>query len=216
MTDPDAGGSPSNEDGGTGRRTKVQRVLDERDFEELGFELERRWTAESGERLSLRELADFFNRRVLEDELEATTMQPLDSELDTIYAALTDDSVDSETQVTIRRRLEREGLDPEALSNDFVTHQAIHTYLTKSREVSSPSTGTGPDADRSLERINRLQSRVTSVVTTTLESLRDAGVLTLGEFTPYVNITIGCNDCGGQYNINELFEAGGCDCTDSQ
>jgi hypothetical protein len=61
--------------------------------------------------MSLRELAEYFNRLVLEDELAASTMQPLDSELEPIQQALVDDDVDSETRVTIQRRLERRDIN---------------------------------------------------------------------------------------------------------
>lgn len=215
MPDSDASASNADGDAGTGRRTKVQRVIDQRGFDELGYFLEQRWTKTSGERMSLRELADYVNRRVLEDELGDTTIQLLDTERDTVYRALTDDDIESETHVPIQRRLEREGIDVEELTNDFVTHQAIHTYLTKTRGVDSPETDSEPDPEGGLETINRLQSRLTDVVTKTLASLRNAGVLTLGDFTAYVNVNIVCSDCGAQYEVNELFEDGGCECDDN-
>ncbi|PYZ02995.1 hypothetical protein C8039_11790 [Halogeometricum sp. wsp3] len=52
-----------------GRRSKVQRLIDEYDLDGEGERLEDLWTANREERLSLRELAEIFNQRLLEREL---------------------------------------------------------------------------------------------------------------------------------------------------
>ncbi|MFC6771661.1 rod-determining factor RdfA, partial [Halorubrum pallidum] len=46
--------------------SKVARVIEAYDLAGLGAQLERQWTGADGDRTSLRDLADVFNRRVLE------------------------------------------------------------------------------------------------------------------------------------------------------
>ena len=49
--------------------SKVARLIDRYGLDGLGDELERRWTADGAERLSLRDCAALFNRRLLEEAL---------------------------------------------------------------------------------------------------------------------------------------------------
>lgn len=51
------------------RRGKVERLVDQCGLEDIGDELERRWTAQGEDRRSPRELADYFNRRLVEAAL---------------------------------------------------------------------------------------------------------------------------------------------------
>lgn len=50
--------------------SKVSRVVSEHKLAGLGEELEHRWIGVEAERQSLRDLADYFNHRVLEAALE--------------------------------------------------------------------------------------------------------------------------------------------------
>lgn len=212
MSDSDPPSSESGSKSGGGRRSKVERIIDEREFDDLGAELERRWTTEGDDSMSLRELADLFNRRVLADAAEAAGMQPIAGELDNFYAMLTDDDVGSETRVSVERRLDREGVDTDELTDDFVTHQAIHTYLTKYRGATKGTSDSETSVADGRTTINRLQGRVSNVVSNTLRTLGNAGAIVLGDFDVFVNVTVVCNDCGTQQEVNELLDAGGCDC----
>jgi hypothetical protein len=87
-----------------GRRSKVARLINEYDLQGLGPELEQLWTADENRR-SLRELADYFNNRLLETAVEDADMQFLDGELKNSYRLLTDDEVSSADRMRIRRRL---------------------------------------------------------------------------------------------------------------
>ena len=117
-------------------RTKVARVIREYGLEGLGARLEEAWTGVSGERRSLRDLAEEFNEAVLEAALRDAGGSPLDFEVSGTYESLQSDSNPEVTRA--RRRLEREGVAPESLERDFVTHQAIHTYLRNERDATLP------------------------------------------------------------------------------
>ena len=214
MNDSDQSDSDSDSSSGAGRRrrSKVQRIIDERGFKGFGDELERRWTTDGEDRASLRELADEFNRRILADEAKAADMQFLAGELENFYTKLTGDDVDPETQVAVERRLNREGVDTDEMTNNFVTHQAMHTYLTTYRgaSVSTPD----PEARVVDGRgtINRLQTRLSNVVSNTLQTLKTADAIVIGDSDIFVNVTVACNDCGTQKEVNALLDEGGCNC----
>lgn len=196
---------------GRGRRSKVARLLQEYDIEDLGAELERRWTAEE-DRQSLRELAAYFNQQVLERALEGADIRPLDGEVENIYRLLTDDSSGADG-TRIRRRLERDGLDVEAIEKDFVTYQAIRTYLKKHRGAEYTPDETDP-VEREITNIQQLRGRVDSVTAGKLEQLRASGHLELGTFRTLVDVRVVCEDCNTQFSAIELLERGHCNCSE--
>jgi hypothetical protein len=196
---------------GRGRRSKVARLLQEYDMTDLGAELERRWTAEE-DRQSLRELAAYFNRQILERALENADVRPLDGEVENIYRLLTDDSSGAD-RTRIRRRLERDGLDVDAIEKDFVTYQAIRTYLKKHRGAEYTPDETDP-VEREITNIQQLRGRVDSVTEGKLEQLRASGHLELGTFRTLVDVRVVCEDCNTQFSAVELLERGHCNCSE--
>jgi hypothetical protein len=51
--------------------SKVARLIEEYELEGLGADLEARWTGDDNERMSLRDLATFFNQQLLRQALIA-------------------------------------------------------------------------------------------------------------------------------------------------
>jgi len=192
---------------------KVRRVIETYSLSGLGKELAARWVGEGYERESLRALADRFNRRVLAASMGSAGLSPLDGEVDNTYRLLTDDEVSAGMETQARRRLEREGVDPDTVTDDFVSHQAVHTFLTGDLEVEPPE---GPSAADRLEgdreTIQRLQSRLEAVSNDTISRLDRAEELTIGSFSVLVDVQVFCDDCGQQSEIGELLAAGGCQC----
>lgn len=201
----------SSKSSGGGRRSKVVRLIEEYDLQGIGAELEQYWTADE-DRRSLRELADYLNRYVLEAVLDSASVQHLDGETENTYRLLTDDDISSADRTRVRRRLERDGVDVDKLEGDFVTYQAIRSYLRDHRGVEYT-----PDEPDPLERektnVQRLRGRMTSVTEGNLEQLRDSGRLTLGEFRTLSEIRVVCEDCNTQFDAVELLKRGGCDCS---
>ena len=197
---------------GRSRRTKLERIIDEYDLQELESVLVERWTADSGERWSLRELATFVNQRVLEAALRDAGEQPLEGEIENHYRLLTSEDVSAGARTEARRELERAGIDVDALQSDFVSHQAVHTYLTDRQEVSFEPRSDEDRLARGAETIRRLENRTGTVAESTVEQLRDAGVLELGEFSVLTSVTFLCEECGRQLDLDDLLEEGGCDC----
>ncbi|MGM0604664.1 MAG: rod-determining factor RdfA [Halobacteriota archaeon] len=194
--------------------TKVARLIESDGLDGRGAELERRWIGDGYDRESLRSLADRFNEWILEARMREAGLAPLDGEVSNTYRLLTDDDVSAGMRTQVRRRLERADIDIDRLHTDFVSHQAIHTYLTKTRDADRPTDSKSPEEriERDRETIQRLVSRLSAVTENTVERLESTGEIELGDVSVLVDVTILCEACGGQYSIDELLDRGGCDC----
>ena len=190
-------------------RTKVARVIREYGLEGTGKRLEEAWTGVSGERTSLRDLADEFNESVLAVALRDAGSSPLDVEVSGTYESLQSDSGPESTRA--RRRLEREGVSPESVERDFVTHQAIHTYLTTERGATLPDHD-GDAVNRKIETVEKLQGRIAAVTESAIASLAASGELDRDAYDVLVDVRAVCPECGSDYPAGELFRRGGCDC----
>ncbi|WP_327053869.1 rod-determining factor RdfA [Halomicrococcus gelatinilyticus] len=201
----------------SGPRSKVQRVIDEYELTGMGEQLEAYWTGDGEVEYSLRELADVFNRAVLRAALDRAGASPLEGEVENTYRLLTDDSVSSGVRTETRNALARDGVAVEELEDDFVTHQAVHTYLTKHRGVEYESGGDETDqVEKGAETIQRLRSRTSAVAETTLENLESTDRIALGDFDVFVDVRVLCDTCGRSYTVDDLLEDGGCACAESE
>jgi len=192
--------------------SKVARLIEKYDLgADYGSQLEERWTANGNLRESLRDLADRFNRRLLRAALDGADISTVDGEVDNFYRLLTDDNVSSGNRTEARGRLERNGINVDELERDFVTYQAIRSYLTDIRgaEYERDSTDT---ASRAEDVVGRLRSRTRSVAAQNLERLVESGDVDIGEFTTLVSVDVFCEECGTKYEFSELVESGACQC----
>lgn len=192
-------------------RSKVGRLIAEYDLDGLGAELEERWTAEGDERASLRDLAADFNRELLDARLAEAGVDAVDA--DGLYRRLTDDEVSGGVRTRAERRLEREGVDVSALRSDFVSYQAIRTYLREYRDAEYE----GPDTDRveqARESIGRLRSRTQTVAESKLERLAGSDEIGIESPRVLVDVRVLCESCGERYEVGELLDGEGCDCSE--
>jgi len=190
---------------------KIERLIREYGLDGLGDELERLWTADTDERMSLRELADHVNRRLLREALDRAGVQPVDGELENMYRLLTGEEATEGERLRIRRRLERQDVDVESLLSDFVSYQAVRTYLTEIRgAVYTRNDSKRVESD--LEHVQQLRSRTEAVTTSKLERLWSAGSLSIDDFRVIVDVSVLCEGCGVRHDIAELLEEGSCEC----
>ena len=194
-----------------GRKGKVTRVLDKYDFSTLGDELVNRWTAKNN-RMSLRQLAAYFNKQLLESRLDEKRVDMLPGEIENLYELLTDEDVTSGTRIQAENRLSEYGIDIDELRSDFVSRQAIHTYLTKQRQKTYDKPDADETIDKRLEQLQRLKSRERAVTEQTLSTLRNTDRINLGEFQIFSSVQVQCSDCGRQFELTALLDRGGCDC----
>jgi hypothetical protein len=193
----------------SGVNTKVARVIRAYDLDGMGANLEAAWTGESGERTSLRDLADEFNEAVLRAALDEAGASSLSVDVSSTYEAIRGDSGSSATRA--RRRLEREGVDVDEVSGDFVTHQAIHTYLTQEREASLPD-ASEDIAKRKVETVEKLQGRMSAVAESALTALANADELDRADYDVLIDVRAVCQHCGTDAPVSELIRQGGCGC----
>ena len=195
---------------GRTRRSKVERVMEAYGLERMDAELARYWRGEGVERRSLRELATVFNERIVRAAMEDVGMSPLDGEAANVYDLLTSDDATSGARTRAERRLDREGVDVAAMRNDFVSHQAIHTYLTDVRGLEhSPES---EDMESRIETVQRLVGRTRSVSTGIVTGLDDDGAVDIGEFEVTADVYVTCRDCNSRYELTALLSRGHCDC----
>ena len=189
-------------------RSKVARVKSSYDIE---MDLAARWTGETGERWSLRDLADAFNRRVLEAVLTGNGVMTSQSDIDHIYRVLSGEGGEGD-KVQKRRELEREGVDVDALLSDFVSHQAMHSFLTKIEQTSYTEQDTAAQIESAIESITRLVNRTKAVSENTVDRLARTERIEVGAVEVYVDAHAYCVECGTELPVTELLEQGGCEC----
>ncbi|WP_248517979.1 rod-determining factor RdfA [Salinarchaeum laminariae] len=192
--------------------SKVARVIDAYELDGWGETLERRWTSEVGERTSLRDLADTLN-----EEIMAAALRDADVSVTAPDAASTYRTLSGEGDVSRadrhrkERELEQAGIDVESVRSDFVTHQAVHTYLTSYRDAELEERSEDR-TQRAVENLQRLQGRTGVVTESTIERMIATEEITDHEYEVFVDIQVVCEDCERKYSVNELLRAGGCDC----
>ena len=194
--------------------SKVARLIEEWDLDGVGEQLEAYWLGTGEEQYSLRQLANWFNQRLLAAAHDRVDESYLEGEIENTYELLTDDDVSSGTRAEVETRLEQRGIDVAELRQSFVSHQSIYTYLTKYREVSQPEddTSDATQIEKTQDAIQRLVSRTKAVVRNNLESLHNTGRISIGSFTVFVDVQVFCQDCNTQYSPEELLSNGGCEC----
>lgn len=193
------------------RKTKVERVIETYDLDGFGDQLESEWVGDGTERTSLRDLATEFNIAVLRAALLDAGESTISTDIESTYQTLTDDDIPRSDEIRKRRELERSDVDVDDVMSDFVTHQAIHTYLTNVREAELTQ-DEGDRIERKKETIQRLASRTQVVTDSTLEELSRAELLTDRNYEVFVNVRVVCDNCGTDYSVEELITQGGCEC----
>ncbi|QSG05046.1 Uncharacterized protein HSR121_0692 [Halapricum desulfuricans] len=181
-------------------------MIEAYDLDGVGDELEQRWLATGEDGMSLRELADHFNRIVLEAAIERSEMSVLDVDIDRLYEQLTGDDVSGGVRTRTQRRLERNGIDVESVTGNFVTHQTIHTYLREYRDVEQPEPTPQQRRESALERIQKLQNRSAAVTQDAIEGLQRAELVPEGDVDVVVDIQVIYTDTGEQFDIFDLIE----------
>lgn len=191
-------------------QTKVAKLITKYELEGTGDEFERMWTTSGDDRRSLRELAEIFNKRILRSAIKDAETTPLSTDVDDIYLRLQGEKGTSADRTRIQRRLEREEIDVETLQSDFVTYQAIRSFLKEERDAEyNPSQN---PIERDENSIQQLRNRTIRVTETKLDGLAKNDQIELGSYEVSVDINVFCEDCGRQFDAIEVLDRKGCDC----
>ena len=194
------------------RGCKIDRVCEKRNLARVDEQLLERHE-NSGE--SLRDLEEYFNRRVLESALRDANVELVDGDTEHTFRLLTADAVSSGTEIEVRERLRRDGVDPDVVTDDFVSYQTIRTHLRDclDRDTSNGSDLTPTDAKNT---VLKLLSRTEIITERTLDRLRSAGNLTVGDADVTLSLRVACTECGEEYPFSRLIDRGGCECDSSR
>ncbi|THE63512.1 hypothetical protein D8Y22_16925 [Salinadaptatus halalkaliphilus] len=207
-------GRDENSSSTRGRPSKVVSLIDQYDLDDIGAEIEAAWTSDDEHRRSLRDLADDFNQELLRQKLRDAGIQTLDGEVENFYRLLTDDETSTADRTRIRRRLERDDIDVGTLESEFVSYQAIRTYLQNHRGASYDPAETDP-IDQLQTAVDRLQRKLVTVTDDRLERVDDNTALTIENPSVIADVRIACANCGRQFSVDELTAETQCDCVGS-
>lgn len=191
---------------------KVGEVLDRYGLTALHEQLPGLWLGDTGEEHSLRTLEHRINVALVRTALTEAGEEPLEGEAENVYRLLTEDGVSTGVSVQQRNRLDRAGVDVEQLERDFVTHQAVHTYLRKGLDVSKDSETNTDPVEKHSRRIQRLRSRLDAVMGQSLSEVQAEEDFTAGRLDTTVSLQVFCRDCQTQFDLAAFLERGGCDC----
>ncbi len=192
--------------------SKVSRVTEQYGLDGIDRTLVDLWTREE-DRYSLRELAEYFNERVVAAAMEDAGVPPLDGEVANTLRLLTDDEVSAGKRTQARSRLKQRGVDVARLTDDFVSYQAINRHMKERLDVDRDSGASESDPADKLESIRALQNRTAVVTETKLEELQGTDDYGIGDIDVYVDISVSCSDCFRTLSVSEFFDQGGCDCS---
>lgn len=195
-------------------RYKVATVAAKYEITTVEDELAELWARED-DPVSLRDLATYFNKRILEAAMETAQMNLLKGEVENTYQLLTDDSVSSGVYTETVTRLEQNGIDVDQLESDFVSYQAVRTYLRNARDVERNQSTDDERIETVAESVTQLQNRTTTVTAEKLAQLDRTDRIDLGEFRVFLDMRIFCEDCETQYEISEILDRKGCQCDGS-
>ncbi|WP_224270939.1 rod-determining factor RdfA [Haloprofundus salinisoli] len=160
---------------------------------------------------SLRNLESYYNQQVLEAAMREAGIDPLDGEVENIYRLYTDDDVSAGTKVDVRSRLERNGVDPKSVEDDFVSYQTIRTHLNQCLGVKT-ARKTRIERSEAKNTVFKLLSRTEAITGRTIERLSNAGELTIGDPDVTLSLRVGCSECGEEYTFARLVDRGRCSC----
>lgn len=191
-------------------RPKVKRVAEEYHLEGVTDELEHRWAATGEEHQSLRELADFVNKQMLESEIDRTSDFPQAQDVEHIYNVLQSDNVSPGRLQELKRNLDRRGIDIDKLTSDFVSHQAVHSYLRDYQGVEYEASEQTIEDD--LEIVQRVRGRLIAVIESIIDKNQSKEDFDASEYGVYIDIRIQCEECQRSMTLVNYFKNRGCDC----
>jgi hypothetical protein len=169
------------------------------------------WGEKDG--MSVRELTDWYNKRVLKSVFNDQNKMLLDGEVDLIYDLLTSEEASAGMKVQTRHRLKKHDINDEKILSDFISRQTLYRHLNNclSLSYSPPSDDIDP-SQKFRNKISQLEGRVAIVSKDGLKQLRNKGTLHIEDPEIIVNISVLCKECNYMTTATDLFENDTCDC----
>lgn len=196
---------------------KIGRNIDRYDLVGLNEDLHHR---RDGRDESLRDLADYINKRILEAALSETGIDltnvaygavSSDGALAAVYETLTSDMAPADRKARVQKRFEQNGIDVEEIESHWVTHPTVRSHLNECLDIDTTRrTRITPETARNT--IEWARTRCGRVVEQTVSRLVSADIVAICDIEVSVLIQIMCSECDTTYRFGELLEEKSCDC----
>lgn len=190
------------------RRCKICRVLDERQISEGDDRLLSRWHGNGSERMGYRKLAKWLNITLLRREMDRAGISTLGGEAESKYERLRGD--DTAISAEVRKTLEAEGIDMEALVSDFVSYGVIRTHIKECLDAERDET-TSDWERKSIEITREHATKKTNEAVTSL--LNKGEIESSGDISVTLSVELECEHCRVQIPLSRALRRGYvCDC----
>jgi hypothetical protein len=199
--------------GGDDHCCKVGRVADGHGLspgvgDDVNEYLAARWRGDDGyPETSLADLVEWFDRRVMLTVYRANDRLASDSRLAAEYDTLqSDDGVDRSLLID---DLAEDGIDGDALCEDFVSVATMYRHLTDCLGVSKPDDGKCSDSDWEADKIAYAVDTARENIADALQSWENKGTVPYAtDATIDVRVTLECPVCHRQVSVERARERG--------
>lgn len=200
---------------------KIGRNIDRYGLEELNEELQQRRYEDEA---SLRDLADYINRRILSAVLSESDIDLMDAAygavssdeaLAAVYETLASDEASPDREAYVRKRLEQNDIEINEIESHWVTHPTVRAHLNDCLDIETDRP-TRITTESAQDTIEWARTRCNQIVTQTISRLVSSGALSISDYDVSVVVQISCSNCENTYRPIELLERESCDCYDIQ
>lgn len=188
---------------------KVDSVRDQYDIYGLDDRLVHRYqNLDEG----VRQLETVINEAILRRAMEQNGMTVLDGEVENYYRLLTSDDVMDSARRKAKRELHDADVDIEQVQQDWVSYRTVLKHLKTCLDVDTSRDET-PSIDKSRKRLAKAKSRMTTVMTNTLEHLAKYDEIEIDDPRASLRATVRCGWCNRRHDVDEFLSNGGtCPC----
>lgn len=168
---------------------------------------------------SFRDLAAYFNTRVVERALERSAVEDGrsvhaalvgDDVADDVYRVLRGDGESDIRRAEVRARLSEAGVDVERLESSFVSHVTVRSH---SRDcVGVEPDESPPPFEQIVNTTQGARTRASNVVQSSLDRAVRHGHLETGRLEAEVPVRVTCTECGDAFYLTELLNRRRCSC----
>jgi len=194
-------------------RYKTHRAIEKYGIQSFKPELKSKWTGKNHNKVGIRDLADDFNVKILDEALGNVTLESYSTR--ELYELLTEDDPSNSAQWA-KTELEDKGIDVDEVTDDFVSHTALLGYLKNVLKTESPQRHPeGRERIRSYkEATEREQKSHKRNLKKRLNILQTKGYIPDGEIDITVKTTVKCPSCGRRMRARKMIDPNdGCECT---
>lgn len=200
---------------------KLIHLIDKYDLDGIIADLESKWTRnDEDSRYSIRDLESYFNTAIVNSVFNQIGAVPAEYTAENVYEILSSDDDKLADEAFLRTWFEERGIDPDELADDFISYYPIYVYLRGERDVESPNTQKHSPEEkkqRSIDRMDRLKSRVEKVCEKTISSLQRADVIPDTDLSVRILFQLECPDCRTRSSIMTYIYNEKCPvCSDSE